>query len=264
MPAAHTTENTAPDLSSYDILLVSSSAGKDSQAMLDYMVELADAQGVRNRIVVVHADLGRVEWEGTKELAAEQAAHYGVRFEVVRRKQDLLGQIAQRGMWPSSKQRFCTSDHKRDQITPLMTRLVSESGIQGRVVRILDCQGIRAQESAERAKKTPFQVNRRASNGKRHVDTWMPIFAWSLDDVWARIRQSGVRHHYAYDLGMKRLSCVFCVFAPQHALVTAGKHNLGLLRQYAQVETAIGHTFRRDTKLVDILALVENGQAIAA
>ena len=98
-----------PDLAAYDLILVNSSAGKDSQAMLTHLVALADAAGVpRARLVVVHADLGRVEWEGTRELAAEQAAHYGLRFEVVtREKGDLLDQIEQRGMFPSSTARYC-------------------------------------------------------------------------------------------------------------------------------------------------------------
>ena len=66
---------TTPDLSSYDWILVNSSAGKDSQAMLDYMVEQCDAQGVsRDRIVVVHCDLGRVEWAGTAALARRAGA----------------------------------------------------------------------------------------------------------------------------------------------------------------------------------------------
>jgi predicted phosphoadenosine phosphosulfate sulfurtransferase len=37
---------TAPDLTSYDWLVINSSAGKDSQAMLDFVVSLADEQGV--------------------------------------------------------------------------------------------------------------------------------------------------------------------------------------------------------------------------
>jgi 3'-phosphoadenosine 5'-phosphosulfate sulfotransferase (PAPS reductase)/FAD synthetase len=81
-----------PDLASYDWIVVASSGGKDSQAMLDLVAERAAAAGVAHRVVVVHADLGRVEWAGTRELAERQAAHYAVRFEVVRRPQgDLLG-----------------------------------------------------------------------------------------------------------------------------------------------------------------------------
>jgi hypothetical protein len=95
-------------LADYDIILINSSAGKDSQAMLDYVYSLAVAEDVADRITVVHADLGRAEWSKTKELAAEQAAHYGARFEVVSRPQgDLLDHIQQRRMFPSSSARYC-------------------------------------------------------------------------------------------------------------------------------------------------------------
>ncbi len=46
-----------PELASYDVILVNSSAGKDSQSMLDEVVRLCDAAGVpRSRLTVVHAD----------------------------------------------------------------------------------------------------------------------------------------------------------------------------------------------------------------
>lgn len=248
-------------LSDYDIILVNSSAGKDSQAMLDVIVEQARIEGVMNRLVVVHCDLGRMEWQGTRTLAAEQAAHYGLPFHVVSRKQDLLDQVAQRGMWPSNKQRYCTSDHKRAQVYKLMTALVAEQAGLGRQVRMLNCMGIRAQESTARAKKAPFQMDKLASNGKRHVDTYYPIFDWTVEQVWARIRQSGVRYHYAYDLGMPRLSCVFCIFAPKAALVLAGKHNPALLDQYVAVEQQIGHKFTTKLSLVQIQAAVKADEA---
>jgi 3'-phosphoadenosine 5'-phosphosulfate sulfotransferase (PAPS reductase)/FAD synthetase len=243
-----------PNLRSYDVILVNSSAGKDSQAMLDYLVQLADGAGVRDRLVVVHCDLGEAEWQGTRELAAEQAAHYGIRFEVVSRSQGLLDQVAERGMWPDSQNRYCTSDHKRDQVAPLITRLATELRAQGlaRQVRVLNCQGIRAAESTERSKKTPFQVDRRTTSSRKHVDLWYPIFTWSTDTVWARIYQSGVRYHPAYDLGMDRLSCVFCVFASPAALMIAGRHNPALLERYVAVEARIDHTFKKGFSLASL------------
>jgi 3'-phosphoadenosine 5'-phosphosulfate sulfotransferase (PAPS reductase)/FAD synthetase len=246
-----------PDLSSYDVILVNSSAGKDSQAMLDFLVELADAAGVRDRLVVVHADLGRVEWKGTRELAERQAAHYGIRFEVVSRPQgDLLTHVEQRGMWPSSTARFCTSDHKRGQISKVLTLLASAFG---RPARILNCLGLRAQESPARAKKVQFERDARNTNGKRTVDTWLPILDWTVDQVWARIKASGVEHHPAYDLGMPRLSCCFCIFAPKAALTLAGKHNPDLLAEYVRVEQKIGHTFRKDLAIADVQQAVQAG-----
>jgi 3'-phosphoadenosine 5'-phosphosulfate sulfotransferase (PAPS reductase)/FAD synthetase len=72
-----------PDLTAYGILLVNSSGGKDSQALLDCVHARADGQSVTDRITVVHADLGDVEWPGTRQLAQAQAARYDVRFEGV-------------------------------------------------------------------------------------------------------------------------------------------------------------------------------------
>jgi 3'-phosphoadenosine 5'-phosphosulfate sulfotransferase (PAPS reductase)/FAD synthetase len=256
---------TREELSTYDWIVVSSSAGKDSQAMLDYVVELAGAE-LRDRVVVVHADLGRSEWKGTHELAAEQAAHYGLRFEVVRRAEnDLLAQVEARGMWPSSKQRYCTSDHKRGPILTVLTKLAAETRAKtGRAAKLLQCIGLRAQESSARAKLAPFELNTRASNTRKTVHDWLPIHTWSVDQVWARIKASGVRHHYAYDLGMPRLSCVFCIFAPEAALLIAGKHNPELLEEYVGVEQRTGHTFKANLSLAAIKVKVERGEVPAS
>lgn len=250
-----------PDLASYDVILVNSSAGKDSQAMLDHVMALARAAGVAERVMVVHCDLGRVEWEGTRELAEEQAKHYGVRIEVVSRPQgDLLTQVEQRGMWPDSARRYCTSDHKRGQVYRVLTKLAAASGKP--LTRILNCLGIRAQESSARAKKTPFERDAKASNGKRHVDTWYPIFDWTVEQVWTCIRASGVRHHRAYDLGMPRLSCAFCVLASKGALMLAAKHNPELLDAYVAVEQRIGHSFKKSLPIAKIRDEVRAGAEV--
>lgn len=246
-----------PDLRDYDFILINTSAGKDSQAMMDYVVELADRDGVRDRLQAVHCDFGRVEWEGTCTLAIEQAAHYGIKCHVMQRRQgDLLTHVAKRGMWPSPKARYCTSDHKRAQVH----RLITTFNVLDRKARVLNCMGFRRQESRARAKKPPFIPNVRPSNGKRQVDDWYPILDWTTEDVWARIHRSGVRHHRAYDLGMPRLSCVFCIMAPKAALVLAGKHNSELLDEYVEVELNIGHRFREELSMSDVRRSIDAGE----
>jgi 3'-phosphoadenosine 5'-phosphosulfate sulfotransferase (PAPS reductase)/FAD synthetase len=252
-----------PDLRAYDWIVLNSSAGKDSQAMLDYVVEQCDQVGVpRQRLVVAHADLGRVEWPGTRELAEEQAQHYGLAFVAVSRPQgDLLDHIARRGMFPSPTARYCTAQHKRGPIWTVFTRLAACSRRQGvPVCRILNCLGMRAEESPARARRPPFTPNALASNGRRWVDDWLPLHAWRVEQVWRRIRASGVRHHPAYDLGMPRLSCCFCIFAPRSALLLAGKHNPELLAEYVRVERAIGHRFRVELPLADIQRALAEGE----
>jgi 3'-phosphoadenosine 5'-phosphosulfate sulfotransferase (PAPS reductase)/FAD synthetase len=250
------------DLSTWDVIVVNTSAGKDSQAMMDLVCEIAREQGVLDRVVAVHADLGRVEWKGTRELAEEQCAHYGIKLIVVRReKGDLLTQIEEREMFPDSQNRYCTSDQKRDQIAKIFTQIVGELGLS-RQARILNCMGLRAEESAMRAKKPGMVVDKRATNGKREVTTWLPIHHWTVGQVWARIKLSGVRHHPAYDLGMPRLSCVFCVFAPKAALMIAGKANPELLSEYVRVENKIGHTFRNGFRISEIQEAIARGEQV--
>lgn len=274
--------NTTPNVAEYDYLLVSESGGKDSQAMLTHVVELADRLGVdRSRIVVVHADLGTMEWQGTAELARAHAEAYGLRFETVGRSDDLLTQVENRHArlqqqadaldaegrhedaevkrnapaWFSPTNRYCTSDNKRDQIAKLLTQLAAERRATGATgpARILDCQGIRKEEGADRAKKTPFQNNKRATNGRRVVDTWFPIFEWTKADVWRTIRRSGLPYHPAYDAGMPRLSCCFCMMAGRRELVLAARLNPGLAARYVATEAKVGATFKADLSMADVL-----------
>lgn len=248
---------TQPDLREYDVVLVNTSAGKDSQAMLDLVCGLAREAGVLDRVVAVHADLGRVEWEGTRELAEEQARRYGARFEAVRRDgPDLLDQVRIRRRWPASNARYCTSDFKRGPIRKLMTRLVSGLSLD-RPARILNCMGLRAEESRSRADKPAFRRDGAASSGRRLVDEWLPIHGWTLAEVWDRIRASGVPWHPAYDAGMSRLSCVFCVLARRSDLETAARLNPGLLREYAAVEREIGHSFKHRLPIASLAAAPE-------
>jgi len=253
-------------LRSHDWWFVASSAGKDSQAMLDYLVELADAAGVpRARLVVVHADLGEdVEWPGTLELAREQAEHYGLRFESVRRKQGgLLSLVLRFGHWPRPANRWCTSYLKRDQQGRMITLLSEEtraaavaSGARRRDVHvsILDCVGIRAAESPQRAKRDPFELNKRWSCGFRTVQTWFPIFDRSTAEVWERIHASGVRYHDAYkpdETGAcnDRLSCVLCMMGSKGDIRNGARRNPAILDAYADMEDEIGRDFTQRISL---------------
>ena len=273
------------NLGDWDLIVINSSAGKDSQALLSHMVKAADAQGVLDRVVVVHADLGRVEWAGTKALVYTQAAAYGLdgrTFDVARPQGDLIQQIKDRAAmlertgrkgtpaWPDSKNRYCTSDQKRGQCAKVLTLLVDEIRRSGLAidttgpVRVMNCLGFRAQESRARAKRAPLEWNGAASNGKRHVWNCHPILAWSEAEVHARIDASNVPSHPAYHLGgkrwggMPRLSCVFCVFAPKSALVIAAKANPNLFAEYRALESIAG-TFRHEFSLAEVAQAIEAG-----
>ena len=240
------------DVSVYDLIVINTSGGKDSVVALDRVVPLAIAAGVLDRVVVVHCDLGRVEWEGTRELAERQAARYGLPLHVVARDRDLLSQVEhERGKWPAKGMaQFCTSDQKTAQVRKLITaelrRIRKGRGLPARAcLRVLECLGMRAGESGSRSKLAPFQRSSKVrSNGSRDVDVWLPIFALRSRDVWAAIDERGLDYHEAYDLGMSRLSCAFCVLASKDDLTVSARANPALLAEYIRVEKAIGHTFK--------------------
>jgi 3'-phosphoadenosine 5'-phosphosulfate sulfotransferase (PAPS reductase)/FAD synthetase len=257
---------TSPNLHDYAWVVVNSSGGKDSQTALRFVWKLALAQDYPlDRIVVSHQDLGRMEWEGTKELAAAQAAHYNLAFEVssyvdkVGEELSLLDYARRRKMWPSNQQRWCTSEMKRGPGNRVLTRLSRR-----RAGDILQVFGFRAEESPARRKRPVMQINPRASSLKRVVTDWLPIHTWTEAQVWADIRESGVASHPAYALGMPRLSCVFCIFAPEGALMISGKHNPQLLQEYITVEREIGHDFQNGKPLRLIAEALERGEQAPA
>lgn len=246
-----------PDLASFDAILINSSAGKDSQTALRATYLAARAAGVLDRMTVQYNDLGsRVTWPGTRELAQRQAEHYGIRFEVRSKPGgDLLDDIRQRGKFPDAARRWCTSDHKRGPGRTLLTALVRELNLD-RPARVLQVYGFRAQESDQRARKIPYALNEGASNKtRRHVWDWYPIHAWTADEVWADIRASGVPYHSAYDEGMSRLSCSFCVLASRADLLRACRMRPDVAQEYAAVEAEIGHRFQQATSMAELIEL---------
>lgn len=254
-------------LADQDVILVNSSGGKDSQSMLDLIHERAAREGVLDRVVVVHADLGRVEWPGTREIAQAQAEAYGFRFITVSRPQgDLLIQIeTQRKKFPGPDTRFCTSDQKTKQVHRVMTQLAAEwreahpEEAKERTCRILNCLGMRADESDDRECMASLEDDLPASNKtRRTVTRWLPIHHWTLEMVWERIRNCRTSHlvHYCYALGMSRCSCVFCILASKSDLIIGGKHNPELLAEYERVQDAIQHLFKKDLSISQIASIV--------
>ena len=249
-------------LDNYDLIIINSSGGKDSLCAIWEVSRIVEEQNFpKENVVVSHQDLGRMEWPGVKELAAEQAAHFGFNIEYSKRRnfegyeETLLEYAKRRGKWPSNKQRWCTSDFKRSPGARVVTRLTKGRG----KCKVLYVFGFRWCESPARAKKKELVLNKRLSTRKRTVYDWCPILHWTDNKVWTTIHDNKLPYHKAYDLGMPRLSCVFCIFSPKDALVLAGKHNPELLEEYVQIEEEINHSFRENLSLKEIQQLINSG-----
>ncbi|MGG0718706.1 phosphoadenosine phosphosulfate reductase family protein [Robertmurraya massiliosenegalensis] len=212
---------------------MSHSGGKDSQAMYALLRDYIPS----DQIVVVHSDLGEVEWEGVQDHIRMNIDH---ELNVVRANKTLLEMVEKRGMWPSAAYRQCTSDLKRG---PIFKFIRNDLKARGATIAI-NCMGLRAQESSARAKKVPFAYNKQESvNGRvvRHVYNWLPIFYYSTDEVFQTIADAGQKPFWAY-VKNERLSCVFCIMGCVNDLRHGAEQRPELYKRYVELEKKIGHT----------------------
>lgn len=236
------------------LFAVNHSGGKDSQAM---MIELL-AVIPRSQLVVVHASLGEIEWEGALELARDQAAAAGVPFIVATAVKSFFDMVEHRfavrpesPSWPSASNRQCTSDLKRGPIDRELRRYAAANGF----TTVVSCAGIRAAESVSRSKANPFKKNERNTIPGRAWFDWCPIFTLTTDEVFATIKADGQEPHPAYALGNARLSCMFCIMASPADLKNAARHNRPLFDRYVELEKKTGYTMHMSRKsLVEIVA----------
>lgn len=223
------------------LFVANHSGGKDSQAML---IELAKIVP-RHHLAVIHATLGEAEWKGALEKAREGAELAGCRFIVASATKTLFQMVEHRHAtrpevpsWPSRATRQCTSDLKRGPIERETRRYAKALGFK----IIVNCMGLRAQESTDRAKLETFKRNERNSVAGRQWYDWLPIHAWTRDQVFAAIAAAGQTPHWAYAAGNERLSCVFCIMASRRDLRNGARHNPELLAKYIELEERTGYT----------------------
>jgi 3'-phosphoadenosine 5'-phosphosulfate sulfotransferase (PAPS reductase)/FAD synthetase len=259
------TETVTEFLNRSDVLFVANhSGGKDSQATL---IALLSAGIAKEHILVVHASLGAAEWPGALEKAREHSEKNGLPFIVARANKTLFDMVERRFQtrpevpsFPSASTRQCTSDLKRDPIAREVRRYADEHGYK----LIVNCLGLRAQESSGRAKRPTFSRVERFSTGGRTWYEYLPIHGLSTKEVFASIAQAGETPHYAYSLGNERLSCVFCIMASKNDLCVGAKHNPALLGQYAALEAKTGYTMHMSRKrILDIVFGTDQLQAAA-
>lgn len=236
------------------LFVVNHSGGKDSQAMLIRLLPVIP----RAQLLVVHASLGDVEWEGALELAERQAADAGVPFIVARADKSFLEMVERRyetrpdvPSFPSASTRQCTSDLKRGPIEREVRRYMKASGLK----LVVSCTGIRAQESANRAKAHAFARNERNSVAGRTWYEWAPIHGLSTDEVFATIRDAGQEPHPAYAAGNERLSCVFCIMGSRNDLRRGALARPELFAKYVELENRTGYTMHMSRKsLTELVA----------
>ncbi len=255
----------------------SHSGGKDSQAMAIRLRQLVPA----DQLVFIHANLGDVEHAGVIDhihdtlLPGEHldivVSHWGLHDLIRDRRAKLDAQgKADTPHFPDA-QRYCTSTLKRDPIEKRLKQLVKEHstrtrsapGWAGRRVHIkslvVDCQGLRIQESGTRGKRLGAVVSHnphgeylkennrlRAPTLGRRGFLYYPLAELSADEVFDIIREAGQEPHPMYAAGNDRLSCAFCIFGSKNDLRNAARAYPDLARRTIALETETGFTMAPD------------------
>ena len=223
------------------LFVINHSGGKDSQCMTIEMQKIIPAKN----LLIVHAHLPEQEWDGTWGHILNTINLYHYRVKKVIAVKTFFDMVERRQKWPGAQQRQCTSDLKRGPIEKAIRHHIKENNLPGLVV---NCMGIRAQESPARSKQIPFRFNKRNSKAGREWYDWLPIFQYKIEKVFNIIKQAGQIPHYAYQLGMSRLSCCFCILANKSDLRISAKYNKELFERICQMEKDIGHTMHMHKK----------------
>lgn len=231
------------------VFYVSHSGGKDSQAMYALVRKVVPDQ----QIVVMHADLGEVEWSGVQDHIRENCDH---EVNVVAAAKSFFDMVKRRHAtrpdapcWPSPSTRQCTSDLKRD---PLQKFMRNDMKARGAVLAV-NCVGLRAQESSGRAKQLSWKLNKNMSKAGREVYDWLPIHHLTTVEVFAAIADAGQSPFWAYQDGNERLSCMFCIMGSPNDLKHAARVRPDLYQAYVDLENETGYTMFHKRSLRDIV-----------
>lgn len=216
------------------LFVVNHSGGKDSQAMLIVLRAFVP----HRQLLIVHAEMPEVEWSGT--LAHVERYAYGIPVIVARAVRTFWQMVEARGMFPSPKQRQCTSDLKRGPIEREVRRYLAEHPeFQGLVV---NCMGLRANESSNRARKSPLTFSARNSAAGREWYDYLPIHDFTTAEVFEEIALSQQQPFWVYRAGMTRKSCVVCIMSSEQDLKTAARLNPSVVKRYIAAEKRLNFT----------------------
>lgn len=187
------------EVRSGDLLaIVSISGGKDSTACA---LALREA-GVPFRMVF--ADTG---WEAPETYA--HLDHLRERLgpiDVVGAEGGMVAKIRARAGFPARMQRWCTRELKIEPLRAYHDKV----GADG--TETVCVMGVRADESAARAKMTVFEDEPEGGHSWGGW-VWRPILGWSIADVIAIHHRHDVRMNPLYLRGHDRVGCYPCLFA---------------------------------------------------
>lgn len=248
------------------VVAIGVSGGKDSVACALAVARHLDAIGHTGPRVLVHSDLGRVEWKDSGPACERLAAHLGWELLTVRRQAgDILARWEKRWSnnveryrdlscvrlilpWSTPALRFCTSELK----SAVVSRALNKRYPAHNVVNVT---GVRRQESSARSKMPVSAPLASLSTKGRTGLTWNAIIEWTIDEVFTEIAAAGLALHEAYTVyGASRVSCAYCIMSSLDDLRAAASctDNQDVYREMVRLEAESTFAFQGQRWLADV------------
>lgn len=248
------------------VVAVGVSGGKDSQACAIAVDRHLRGIGHTGPRVLIHADLGSVEWRDSLPCCERLAARLGWELIVVRRA---AGGLLERWKarwnnnvaryrdlacvklilpWSTPAMRFCTSELKVDVITRALKKRFPGQGI-------INVAGIRRQESTARSRMPIAAPEAKLARKGCAGFTWNAIIEWPVEQVFTTVADAGLVLHEAYmQYGCSRVSCAYCIMASGSDLAAAAScaDNQGLYVEMVELEARSTFAFQGSRWLADV------------
>lgn len=211
--------------------IVSVSGGKDSTAMYLWAME-----SFGNDFLAVFADTGHEHpvtlnyVRNLPAMAKGPAVHWTKadlteplkRKELARSDSPFFDMLMVKGMMPSGNKQFCTTVLK---LEPIRAWIETVRGDDDVFIYL----GIRAQESAKRAKLPPKEFSEFYD-----AEVIRPILNWKIEEVFEIHKKHGIEPNPLYANGMSRVGCFPCINANKMDLRTLPDWAWDKIRKWEQ------------------------------
>lgn len=216
------------------------------------LAEYLDEIGHKGPRVLIHSDLGVVEWKDSLPVCERLAKRLGWELIVLRRAAgDMMDRWEARWEsslerystlscvkiilpWSTPGMRFCTSELKTDLICRELTKRYPGQ-------KILSATGVRHDESAARSKMPIASPQPKLSARGCQGMNWNPIAPWSTPSVYDYIALKQEPLHEAYTVYKStRVCCAFCIMGSAGDLKASAScpDNAEIYRRMVRLEIA--------------------------
>ncbi|TDE15280.1 phosphoadenosine phosphosulfate reductase family protein [Dyadobacter psychrotolerans] len=222
------------------VLVINFSGGKDSCAMLAYLCEKYPDTEKH----VVFADTG---WEhkDAESWSRGIVESFGLHLNVARNpNKTFLEMVVRRKMFPGMQTRQCTSDLKRGPIQTWIRQNVTDK-------LVINCMGIRSEESPNRKKAKHLSRNKSMTNSRRTVWDWNPIKDWNSDQVFNYLKMHNIPLHPVYKY-LSRFSCRVCIYMSAHDVHQVKINDPEAFKIIEHLENQIGFTMFQSGSITTI------------